>query len=129
MRILPGLGASFAILTLGLIPIWLPAPDLLIDEGAVTTCFALQVQTAGVNNKFPSVSCKAGSWKTASLRASLSRLRSQAYLRSVLATNRYDKRQSLLNASRVADSAVVDIGSDCLPGCRNDRSHGLSARL
>lgn len=35
VRILPGLGASFVILTLSLIPIWLPAPDLLIDEEAV----------------------------------------------------------------------------------------------
>lgn len=58
VRILPGSGASFAILTLGLIPVWLPAPDLLIDEEAVNTYFAHQVQTAGVNNpsKFPSVS-------------------------------------------------------------------------
>ena len=58
MRILPGRGASFAILTLGLIPVWLSAPDLLIDEEAVNTCSAHQVQTAGVNNPntFPSVS-------------------------------------------------------------------------
>lgn len=34
-RILPGLGASFAILTLALIPVWLLASDLLIDEEAV----------------------------------------------------------------------------------------------
>ena len=62
-RVLPSLGASFAILMLGgLIPVWLPAPDLLMDEEAVTTCFAHQVQTAGVNNsnEFLSVSCKVG---------------------------------------------------------------------
>lgn len=58
MRILPGLGTSFAILMLGFISIWLPTLNLLIDEEAVTTCFAHQVQTAGVNNKLPSVSCK-----------------------------------------------------------------------
>lgn len=62
LRVLPSLGASFAIVTLGLIPIWLPAPDLLMDEEAVTMCFAHQVQTAGVNNsnEFLSVSCKVG---------------------------------------------------------------------
>lgn len=37
VRILPELGASFAILTLALRPIWLRASDLLIDEEAVTT--------------------------------------------------------------------------------------------
>lgn len=79
MRTLPGSGASFAILTLGLIPIWLPAPDLLIDEEAVTPCFAHQVQTAGVNNELPSVFRKAGRWKTVSLGASFRRLRGQAF--------------------------------------------------
>lgn len=105
VRILPGLGASFAILTLGLIPIWLPAPDLLIDEEAMNMCFAHQVQTAGVNNpsKFPSVSCEAGWWTGAFLGASLSRPRSQAYLKLILATNSYAKGQNALNAFRGID--------------------------
>lgn len=37
MRTLLGLGASFAILTLALISIWLLASDLLIAEEAATT--------------------------------------------------------------------------------------------
>jgi hypothetical protein len=57
---LQSLGACFAILTLVIILIWLPAPDLLRAEEAVTMCFAHQVQAAGANNTtFPRVSCRA----------------------------------------------------------------------
>lgn len=117
VRILPGLGASFAILTLGLIPVWLLAPDLLIDEEAVNMCFAHQVQTAGVNNpsKFPSVSCEAGWWTGAFLGTSLSRPGSQVYLKLILATNSHAKGQNLLNAFRGINSTVINKDSSCLP--------------
>lgn len=60
MTSVPSLVACPAILTPGLVPIWLPAPNLLIVGEAVTVCFACQMQTAGTNNpnKLPSISCK-----------------------------------------------------------------------